>query len=139
MVSSENYQFSHSSSLYAETCPPSNLSSSTLRPEDCLKWPPTDDVVKRSFSPTVHAEYDNVDANDLERKPSDRINVSDENHSAKSPKLQRGGAQDQLHRLQRSHKCCTICVWVGCYWPPASLSGNYSAPKNQLLYLSVIL
>ncbi|CAJ2650030.1 phosphoinositide phosphatase SAC3-like isoform X2 [Trifolium pratense] len=64
--------------------------SSTLRPEDCLKWPPTDDSVKGSFSATVHAEYDNEDANDLERKPSDGINISDENHSAKSPRLQKG-------------------------------------------------
>lgn len=64
--------------------------SSTLRPEDCLKWPPTDDVVKGSFSSTVHAEYDNEDGNDLERKPSDGINISDENHSAKSPRLQKG-------------------------------------------------
>lgn len=68
--------------------------SSTLRPEDCLKWPSTDfgcsDVDKGSFSPTVQVEYDNEDANDLERKPSDEINVSNENHSAKPPRLQNG-------------------------------------------------
>ncbi|XP_058756825.1 phosphoinositide phosphatase SAC3-like isoform X3 [Vicia villosa] len=64
--------------------------SSTLRPEDCPKWPPTDDAVKRSFSPTRKADNDDEDANDLERRPSDEINVSNENGSAKSPRLQRG-------------------------------------------------
>lgn len=38
----------------------------------------------------MQVEYDNEDANDLERKPSDEINVSNENHSAKPPRLQNG-------------------------------------------------
>lgn len=44
-------------------------------------------VDKGSFS---HADYDNEDANNLERKPSDGNNVSNENHSFKPPRLQRG-------------------------------------------------
>ncbi|KAJ1402976.1 SAC domain [Sesbania bispinosa] len=66
------------------------VTTSTLRPEDCLKWPSIDNVDKESFSPTSHDDFDNEDANNLERKPSEENNVSNENHSVKPPMLQRG-------------------------------------------------
>ncbi|KAJ1418771.1 SAC domain [Sesbania bispinosa] len=66
------------------------VTTSTLRPEDCLKWPSVDNVDKESFSPTSHDDFDNEDANNLERKPSEENNVSNENHSVKPPMLQRG-------------------------------------------------
>ncbi|RDX72707.1 Phosphoinositide phosphatase SAC3 [Mucuna pruriens] len=59
----------------------------TLRPEECLKWPTTDNVDKGTFSPTRH---DNKDASNLERKPSEGSNDANESHSIKPPMLQNG-------------------------------------------------
>lgn len=64
--------------------------TSTLRPEDCLKWPPTADVNDGSSSLTRDVSYENEDADNLDSKPSDGNDVSNENHSVKPPRLQRG-------------------------------------------------
>lgn len=48
------------------------------------------DVDDGSSSPTRDVSYENEDANNLERKPSDGNGVSNENHSVKPPRLQRG-------------------------------------------------
>ncbi|KAG4929515.1 hypothetical protein JHK82_046577 [Glycine max] len=59
--------------FYCQTTP-------TLRPEECLKWPSTNNVDKGTFSPTRHVNDDNrVDNRD-----------ADENYSVKPPMLQRG-------------------------------------------------
>nr|KYP57791.1 Polyphosphoinositide phosphatase [Cajanus cajan] len=66
----------------------------TLTPEECLKWPTTDNADKGTFSPTRQVNDDNEDANNLERKPkrkpSEGDNDANESHSVKPPKLQRG-------------------------------------------------
>ncbi|KAF7837592.1 phosphoinositide phosphatase SAC3 isoform X2 [Senna tora] len=63
----------------------------TLRPEECLRWPSTDNVDKGSFSPKhLDNNNDNEDANNLERKPSGGNSVVNGNHSVKPPMLQRG-------------------------------------------------
>ncbi|KAL1371712.1 hypothetical protein HN51_001948 [Arachis hypogaea] len=62
----------------------------TLRSEDYLKWPCTDNVDKESLSPAGHVGDENEDANNLERKSSGRDNDADGNNSIKPPMLQRG-------------------------------------------------
>ncbi|KAG4959260.1 hypothetical protein AAZX31_13G097200 [Glycine max] len=76
------YALTLTSFFYCQTTP-------TLRPEESLKWQSTD-VDEGTFSPTRHANDDNGDANNLERKPSEGNNDANENHSVKPPMLQRG-------------------------------------------------
>ncbi|QCD80186.1 phosphoinositide phosphatase SAC3-like [Vigna unguiculata] len=61
----------------------------TLRLEESLNWPTTDNV-KATYSPTGPVNDDNEDANNLERKPSEGNNNVIETHSTKPPKLQTG-------------------------------------------------
>ncbi|KAL2338828.1 hypothetical protein Fmac_013274 [Flemingia macrophylla] len=55
--------------------------TSSLRPEECLKWPTTDNVDKGTFSHTRHVI--NGNANSLERKPSEGEN--DASNSERKP------------------------------------------------------
>ncbi|BAT76922.1 hypothetical protein LR48_Vigan01g286800 [Vigna angularis] len=61
----------------------------TLRLEESLNWPTTDNV-KATYSPTRLVNDDNKDANNLERKPIEGNHDVIETHSTKPPKLQTG-------------------------------------------------
>ncbi|KAK7388311.1 hypothetical protein VNO78_23125 [Psophocarpus tetragonolobus] len=67
--------------FYCQTTP-------TLRPEECLKWPSTENVDEGTFPHTQLVN--NEDANNLEMKPSEGNNDANENHSVKPLMLQRG-------------------------------------------------
>ncbi|KAI9123145.1 hypothetical protein K1719_006034 [Acacia pycnantha] len=68
--------------LYCQVTP-------TLRPEESLRRPSIDKIGMGSSSPRLFDNY-NEDADNLERKPSEGINVANGNHSVKAPMFQRG-------------------------------------------------
>ncbi|XP_057415757.1 phosphoinositide phosphatase SAC3-like isoform X2 [Lotus japonicus] len=102
--------------------------TSTLRSEDCLNWPPTENVDKGSDSPTSHFDCDNEDADHLERKPSEGNNVSNANHCVK-PQM--------LHRLQRG-VLRTNCIDCLDRTNVAQYAYGLAALGNQLHALGVI-
>ncbi|KAJ7957243.1 Phosphoinositide phosphatase family protein [Quillaja saponaria] len=64
--------------------------SSAFGPEECIRWPSTENFVSNNMSTQSHFDNDNEDTNNLESGTNGESNIAKGNHSIKSPMFQRG-------------------------------------------------